>query len=178
MPSAAASAINPPSAVPMESASPSDFPAAESGRGMGAIDVTTRMHSLHFHAVRLTKQHLSRMACASAEEKINEPAGRFLRLRDDVMRPKVLAPAVVSRKSVNIVPGGNGRAAGVAKASGLCKRDCSHWSPLALDEQGVAPFTSRTMDRIPCAHSLRPCVLLRQNRKSVFLGSQFRAAHH
>ena len=44
---------------------------------------------------RLTKQHLSRMACASAEEKINEPAGRFLRPRDDIMRPKVLAPAVV-----------------------------------------------------------------------------------
>jgi hypothetical protein len=39
---------------------------------------------------------ISRMACASAEEKINEPAGRFLRPRDDIMRPKVLAPAVVS----------------------------------------------------------------------------------
>src|SRR5258708_14676839 len=96
MPSAAASAINPPSAVQMESASPSDLLASESGRGMCAIDVTTRMHSLHFHAVRLTKQHLSRMACASAEEKINEPTGRFLHPRDDIMRPQALAPAVGS----------------------------------------------------------------------------------
>src|ERR1700757_2454776 len=62
MPSEAASAINPPSAVQIESVSPSDLLASESGRGMCAIDVTTRMHSLHFHAVRLTKQHLSRMA--------------------------------------------------------------------------------------------------------------------
>ena len=137
---------------------------------MCAIDATTRMHSRHFHAVRLTKQHLSRMARTSAEEKINEPTGRFLRPRDDMMRPKVIAPAVVSWRSVDLEPGGNGRAAGVAKASGLCKRDCSHWSPLALGERGVAPCTSRTMGRIPSA--------LGKAENRSFLRSQFRAAHH
>jgi hypothetical protein len=39
---------------------------------------------------------LSRLAGAPAEEKINEPTGRFLRPRVDMMRPKLLASAVVS----------------------------------------------------------------------------------
>jgi hypothetical protein len=39
---------------------------------------------------------LSRMAGASAEEEINEPTGKFLRRRGDIMRLKLLASAVVS----------------------------------------------------------------------------------
>jgi hypothetical protein len=36
------------------------------------------------------------MAGASAEEEINEPTGKFLRRRDDLMRLELLASAVLS----------------------------------------------------------------------------------
>ena len=66
------------------------------------------------------------MAGASTEEEINEPTGKFLRRRGDIMRLELLASAVLSCKSVNIDPSDDGRPAGLAKASGLCERDCSH----------------------------------------------------
>jgi hypothetical protein len=60
------------------------------------------------------------MVSTSAEEKVNETTGKFLRPRGDIMPFKLLASAVISC-SVNIHPGGNVGPAEPAEASGLCE---------------------------------------------------------
>jgi hypothetical protein len=98
-------------------------------------------------ALVLTFLASSRMTSASAEEKIDEPTGKFLRQCSDVAYFELLAylrranwiSAAIVRQSANFDCGGDGHLAEPATVSGLSEWDCGHWVPhraesIVLDE--------------------------------------------